>query len=447
MNIKIVYLFFLFFAIDVSTIASSRCEVNNATITDDYIYSKPWLCRKPISFFTTCPASCKRCLNPLQANCQQDDHGRNPYGQFGCVKVPCCYNSSTYGMMYQLNQSFFMPSADDDKMLCSGGEVHFSRLYLDPAHNVQFSLRFTAPKGEPKDTDIYFLIDTTGSMNEEIGRVVLTVRGLIKRLAGIPGTRFGVGRYSDESDPNNGFENVQPLTADSDAAIEAAISLRTGDGSDYEEANLFALNSIAMGDGTNIGWRETSSSKKVIVMYGGGPGHEPTCGNKYPVDREVVTKEMKKKGIVLYAVNMDDLDGETRSWPISGCGGRTTAPRGQASFITKETGGKLLSNDLDAAQQELIKILAGGSADGSAHQVAVSVGSSCEKEKIEVACSEYLPMTLKSSESKTSRCSAKLLPGACDAVETVDCKMTYRMKNFATGKTIYRKNLLVSACH
>ena len=187
-------------------------------------------------------------------------------------------------------------------------------------------------------------------MNERIGDVVLVTREIIKKLSEIDDTQFGVGTFSDESDANDGFENKLSLTEDSETAIDVAKLLRTEDGRDMEEANLAVLHKIAVGD--SVGWRK--GSRKIIVMFGGSPGHEPTCIEGSPITRYSVVQDLKAKKISLFAVDLGNMDASTRSWPLTGCGGELTGTDGQTSFITERSGGLKISGSKEVLIEKLI---------------------------------------------------------------------------------------------
>jgi hypothetical protein len=117
--------------------------------------------------------------------------------------------------------------------------------------------------------DVYFLVDTTGSMSGPISNV----QSSLMRIAGevsarIPDVQMGVGKFEDfpfGSDPFGGafygsagdlpYENLQDITDDM-AAVRNGLSLLTlGNGADGPESSAEAIYQTATGMGGN--WRYT----------------------------------------------------------------------------------------------------------------------------------------------------------------------------------------------
>ncbi len=108
-----------------------------------------------------------------------------------------------------------------------------------------------------RTADIYFLMDTTGSMGGEIDnlKATLTTTVIPAITTAIPDAWFGVGRHDDYpvasyGDPGYGdrpFQHLLDIT-NSTANITAAVnSLGTRNGSDWPEAQTQALWSVASG--------------------------------------------------------------------------------------------------------------------------------------------------------------------------------------------------------
>ncbi|MDI7269322.1 MAG: hypothetical protein QME96_15135, partial [Myxococcota bacterium] len=104
--------------------------------------------------------------------------------------------------------------------------------------------------------DVYFLMDTTGSMGGEIDNLRTSINGtLIPRIrASIPDVQFGVGFFDDYpvspygSAGDLSYQNLQNITSD-DAAARAAVGrLATHNGNDWPESHVPALWTVATGD-------------------------------------------------------------------------------------------------------------------------------------------------------------------------------------------------------
>ncbi len=109
--------------------------------------------------------------------------------------------------------------------------------------------------------DIYFLIDTTGSMSAPIENVQSSLTSIVAEInAAIPDAQMGVGHFEDfpfggyGSDGSFGgtdvpYANVQDITADV-AAVQAGLnSLELGSGADSPESHVEALYQTATGMG------------------------------------------------------------------------------------------------------------------------------------------------------------------------------------------------------
>lgn len=149
---------------------------------------------------------------------------------------------------------------------CPAGDTTCAMDATDPASSPRtrgdfvFFEPYMMPPDPPEDTlvfstnlqvaDVYFLIDTTGSMGTPIGNVrssLSSAGGIIDQVrATIPNVWFGVGEYRDYGD---GFiyNNQQDLTADA-AAQAGANRLGASGGGDGPEGGVPAVWSVATGN-------------------------------------------------------------------------------------------------------------------------------------------------------------------------------------------------------
>lgn len=121
--------------------------------------------------------------------------------------------------------------------------------------------------------DVFFLADTTGSMGGAIASVKSAASSIMSSVSGFGSVSYGVGEYKDfgYGDPYAYRLNSAIGTA---AAAQSGINLWTASGgADWEEANLYALTSVA----TGAGWRD--GSKRIVVWFGDAPGHDPSGGS------------------------------------------------------------------------------------------------------------------------------------------------------------------------
>jgi hypothetical protein len=104
--------------------------------------------------------------------------------------------------------------------------------------------------------DVYFLVDTTGSMRQVVTALQDSIASAIfPVMAGaVSDIHFGVGYFEDYPVNPYGtagdvsFESLSRLDPDTTAAYGAVMALATGTGGDYPESHVVALTTIATGD-------------------------------------------------------------------------------------------------------------------------------------------------------------------------------------------------------
>lgn len=222
-----------------------------------------------------------------------------------------------------------------------------NNLTLDPGEIFSEVITVTVPKdtGTPK-WDVYFLSDTTGSMDSIIANVRIGANSILSAL-NIPvyDIAFGVGNYRDF--PNDAYAfrhqlNPTKVTANVTNEINSWIA---DEGGDSLEAQLFALDKLAEPAGGAIGWR--SGAKRIIVWIGDNPGHDPICsaisGLTYDITESSVTTKLVNEDIIVLAISTNAITGldavptdpfneYVGTCPIGGTAG-------QATRITSATGG------------------------------------------------------------------------------------------------------------
>jgi hypothetical protein len=182
---------------------------------------------------------------------------------------------------------------------------------------VTISLSRTSP------VDVFFLVDTTGSMGSTIADVRTGFADIVTALAGIAGdVAFGVGEYKDVSDGLPYAERLDLTTNTAD--VQTAINgLSASGGGDTPEANLSGLTGVA----NNTSWR--AGSQRFVVWVGDAPGHDPSGANT-----EATTIA------ALNGVNVDVFAASATSGPGLNAAADTAA--GQADRIVAGAGGEFL---------------------------------------------------------------------------------------------------------
>ena len=225
-------------------------------------------------------------------------------------------------------------------------------LTLNPGDTLDETITVTIPKNAgPAKADVYFLADTTGSMGGILGAVQAGANNVLTALGALGiDMAFGVGNYKDfaSGDPYGFQHQVSPTNLP--ATVTAAINAWSATGGvDFPEANLFALDSLAVPPGGAIGWRP--GSKRIIVWFGDAPGHDPICtavsGAPAAVTEAGATAKLAAEGIAVLAISTAtpglDADPKTDATGyVAQCGAPGGLP-GQGTRIATATGGAFVT--------------------------------------------------------------------------------------------------------
>ena len=224
-------------------------------------------------------------------------------------------------------------------------------LTLNPGDTLDETITVTIPKNAGSaQADVYFLADTTGSMSSILSAVQTGANNILTALNGLGvNLAFGVGNYKDfaSGDPYGFQHQVSPTNVT--ATVTAAINTwAAAGGGDLPEADLFALESLAVPPGGTIGWR--AGSKRIIVWFGDAPGHDPICpavsGAPAAVTEATATAKLVAEGIAVLAIStatpgLDD-DPKAGSTGYGACGAPGGLP-GQATRIATSSGGAFVT--------------------------------------------------------------------------------------------------------
>jgi hypothetical protein len=225
-------------------------------------------------------------------------------------------------------------------------------LTLNPGDTLDETITVTVPKNAgPAMADVYFLADTTGSMGGILNAVQAGANNVLTALNGLGiNMMFGVGNYKDfgSGDPYGFKHQVSPtnVTANVTAGINA---WSAAGGSDLPEADLFALDSLAVPPGGTIGWR--AGSKRIVVWFGDAPGHDPVCaaisGAAAAVTEASATARLVAEGITVLAISTAnpglDADPKLGATDYTGTCGAPGGLPGQGTRIANATGGAFVT--------------------------------------------------------------------------------------------------------
>jgi hypothetical protein len=250
----------------------------------------------------------------------------------------------------------------------SADETHPS---LDPAsvtENVALGGSFDVTKTVhvpeiPPNADVYFLVDTTGSMVSVINQIKTDIGLIIPAVqAADPSTQFGLSEYKDFPFDAFAFNPIVPNGPDDGVGggfdvSDAVAGLAAGGGFDGSEGQFYAMDQLA-GAGNPGGF--TPSTASILVWIGDAPAHDPVCsaisGLGYGITEASVTAKLVApawggNGINVVAIStttgfpagLDD-DPTLIAGDYGAACGAPGGVAGQATRITGATGGTHLTN-------------------------------------------------------------------------------------------------------
>ncbi len=170
-----------------------------------------------------------------------------------------------------------------------------------------------APHSERARLDLHFIIDTTGSMADEIHRLKVTMRDVSRRIATLPSrplVRYGLTAYRDEGDEyvTRTWDFVRG--DDLDAFLDRLAALEAGGGGDYPEAVEAALEAAVLGPTWDV-----DGAVEVAFLIADAPPHQwahPAVGTGHLPDQarswEATALAAVDRGIRIYPVAASGLD-------------------------------------------------------------------------------------------------------------------------------------------
>jgi len=157
--------------------------------------------------------------------------------------------------------------------------------------------------------DVVIAIDTTGSMSEVLESVKAAAGDIVDKIAQkTPDYRIAVVDYRDYPESPYGAPGVDYTFNDdlvftsSRTAVQNAINAITlGNGGDGPESVFSAMMHCIDGNSLNE-WRSDTNVKKIIILMGDAPGHDPCepYGNNYSLND--VIDAANNKNINIYSI-------------------------------------------------------------------------------------------------------------------------------------------------
>ncbi len=151
--------------------------------------------------------------------------------------------------------------------------------------------------------DVVFLVDTTGSMGDEINVVKKSLVDMIAEIEGgtpRPDVRFGLVVYRDRGDDY--VTQLFKLTDDTDAVIKEVKAIEAGGGGDEPESVNEALH-VTIND---MNWDRDVNTEKTVFLIGDAPPHY--YENDYTWQDEI--KQALKKEIIINTIGASGLSTE-----------------------------------------------------------------------------------------------------------------------------------------
>jgi Mg-chelatase subunit ChlD len=150
-----------------------------------------------------------------------------------------------------------------------------------------------------RSVDLAFVLDTTGSMGEEIEAVKATIRTVAARLgADQTDVRIGLVEYKDRGDTE--VTHAYPFSSDLAAFSRSVARLTAGGGGDYPEDMQAGL-SLAL---DQLQWRPDATARMLVVI-GDAPPHLDYRDERDYAD---AARRAAARGIKMYTVAASGMD-------------------------------------------------------------------------------------------------------------------------------------------
>ena len=168
----------------------------------------------------------------------------------------------------------------------------------DPAPDgpTAFALERSGGATAPVPLDLFFVLDATGSMADELDRLTATVDSVVARISGLegePDVRLGMTVYRDEGDAF--LTRTFDFTDDVDAFRSALGEVTADGGGDDPEAMDEALAAAI----DEPAWRDPGEAVQVAFVVADAP---PQVGRNVPTPYDRSLQEAAARGIRIHSV-------------------------------------------------------------------------------------------------------------------------------------------------
>lgn len=166
----------------------------------------------------------------------------------------------------------------------TGGEFY----YKSAAESVHNTIIEVLKDHGANGADIVFLIDKTGSMQNDIDSVRINLNLIVDQIERLKNVRLGVAAYGDKNVDGKDWFGSSPISANYQLTRNFVNKLVVSDGGDYPESVYDGIEKLI----SETKWR--SESKKIILVIGDAPSLE---GDLSDNSREDILKLCLKNGI------------------------------------------------------------------------------------------------------------------------------------------------------
>jgi Mg-chelatase subunit ChlD len=183
--------------------------------------------------------------------------------------------------------------------ICQNGtaSARFSLAQSDGLVDLKLNARRSLPA--TREVDVAFILDTTGSMSEEIAAVKATLQKVASSLSNANARiRIGLVEYKDRTD--NFVTKVYPMTNDIGSFSRKVASIQATGGGDTPEA----MNEGVHAGLTKLQWNDAAVAKLAFVIADAPPHLDYPNDFDYAVDM----REAAHRGIQLFTVAASGMD-------------------------------------------------------------------------------------------------------------------------------------------
>lgn len=184
----------------------------------------------------------------------------------------------------------------------SGKESREVQVERDGPRTVTVRLDEKRSIGSPIPLDVLFIMDTTGSMGEEIERLKATIEIIYLNVTSMPvdiDLRFGMVLYKDREDEY--LTKTIPLTSDLDSFITELNAVYADGGGDTPEDMQEALRESIQG----IVWSDSASAIRLGFLITDAP---PQFYKNQTFTYDKTAKEARAKAIKIFTIGTGGLD-------------------------------------------------------------------------------------------------------------------------------------------